>query len=83
MFRSAEVADFKAEVVNASDLDEFMLSIEVSTGIDGTSIVESLDARTKLKFGLTPQISLLQRGTLAREFEGAIKAPRFVDRRQC
>ena len=83
MFRSAEVADFKAEVVNASDLDEFMLSIEVSTGIDGTSIVESLGARTKLKFGLTPQISLLQRGTLAREFEGAIKAPRFADRRQC
>ena len=29
----------------------------------------------------TPEIVLLESGTLAREFESAIKAPRFADRR--
>jgi phenylacetate-CoA ligase len=82
MFRSADVADFKVEVVNSNDLDEFLISIEAATSIDELSIVESLREQTKQKFGLTPQIRLLPRGTLAREFEGAIKAPRFVDQRQ-
>jgi hypothetical protein len=80
---SAEIADFKAEVINTGDLDEFTLSIEVSQGIDWTPVVESLGERTKLKFGLTPKINVLERGTLANEFESAVKAPRFVDRRQC
>ena len=35
----------------------------------------------KQKFELTPEIVLLESGTLAREFESAIKAPRFMDRR--
>src|SRR5467141_3393102 len=29
---------------------------------------------------VTPQLTLLERGTIAREFEANIKAPRFVDR---
>jgi hypothetical protein len=32
-------------------------------------------------FQVTPQVTLLERGTLAREFEANIKAPRFVDKR--
>ena len=83
MFGSSEVADFKAEAVNNGSLDDFVLSVEIPQGIDGTMAVRSLSERTKLKFGLTPEIRLLERGTLAREFEGAVKAPRFVDRRQC
>jgi hypothetical protein len=34
-----------------------------------------------MKFALRPTINVLERGTLAREFESAVKAPRFVDRR--
>jgi phenylacetate-CoA ligase len=82
MFGSAEVADFKAEVINAGDLDELVLSIEVSRGADGAALVECLSERTKLQFALTPKIILLAHGSLAREFEGSVKAPRFVDRRQ-
>jgi hypothetical protein len=32
-------------------------------------------------FQITPQVTLLARGTIAREFEAAVKPPRFVDRR--
>jgi hypothetical protein len=36
----------------------------------------------KRTFEFSPQVELLQRGTLATEFERSLKAPRFVDRRQ-
>jgi hypothetical protein len=32
-------------------------------------------------FQVTPEVSLLPRGTIAKEFEAAVKAPRFVDKR--
>jgi hypothetical protein len=32
-------------------------------------------------FHVTPEVTLLARGTIAREFEAAIKPPRFVDKR--
>ena len=32
-------------------------------------------------FQVTPQVTLLPRGTIAKEFEANVKAPRFVDRR--
>jgi hypothetical protein len=35
----------------------------------------------KKTFQISPQISLLPRGTIAREFEAAVKPPRFVDKR--
>ena len=81
MFRSTDVADFKAEVVNAGDLDELVLSIELAQGIERADAVAALIARTRGKFALTPKIHVLERGTLAREFESSVKAPRFVDRR--
>jgi phenylacetate-CoA ligase len=82
MFRCPEVADFKVDVVNAGDLDELVLSIEVCQGIDRAAVVPQLAERTKMKFALRPTIKLLERGTLAREFESSVKAPRFIDRRQ-
>ena len=38
--------------------------------------------RTKAAFEVTPEVVVLETGTLAREFESSIKAPRFVDRRE-
>jgi phenylacetate-CoA ligase len=32
-------------------------------------------------FQVTPEVILLPRGTIAKEFEANVKAPRFVDRR--
>lgn len=82
MFRSVEVADFKAELINDNDLDEFVLSIEVARQFDAAAISARLWEHTKLKFGVTPKINLLERGSLAREFESAVKAPRFADLRR-
>ena len=43
-----------------------------------TAIVER---EIKRVFEITPEIEVLERGTLAREFESAIKAPRMRDLR--
>jgi hypothetical protein len=32
-------------------------------------------------FQVTPKVTLLARGTIARDFEANVKAPRFVDKR--
>jgi hypothetical protein len=44
---------------------------------DTTRVVDAI----RKTFQLTPQVSLLPRGTIARDFEAAVKAPRFVDKR--
>ncbi len=36
---------------------------------------------TKVRFELTPEVEFLAVGTLAKEFETSVKAPRFTDRR--
>jgi hypothetical protein len=32
-------------------------------------------------FGVTPRLKLLPRGSIAKDFEANVKAPRFVDKR--
>jgi len=81
MFRSHDVADFKAEAVNEGGLDLLVLSIEIAQGADGASVLERVGRATKASFEISPKVVLLERGTLAREFERVVKAPRFVDRR--
>jgi len=81
MFRMAEVADFKAELVTENDLERLSLSIEVVRGADPAVVRNSVAAATKRTFEVTPNVTVLARGTLAREFETSVKAPRFVDRR--
>ena len=43
---------------------------------------DALKAAVRDKFGLTPQIVVVETGTLAKEFEASVKMPRFSDRRQ-
>lgn len=81
MFQAREVADFKAELLNNGGLDDFVLSIEVGRGSDGPLVCARIAEQAKARFELAPKVVLLERGTLAREFEGAVKAPRFADRR--
>ena len=45
------------------------------------TVRRGLGERIKTTFGLTPEVEVLEMGTLAREFEKAVKVPRFVDRR--
>jgi phenylacetate-CoA ligase len=82
MFRNLAVADFKAELVSARDLDVLRLSIEVKRDSAPASVSDGLTSAVRDTFGLTPEVVVLEAGTLAREFEASVKTPRFVDRRQ-
>lgn len=81
MFAEPEVNDFKCEIVSAGDLDQLRVSFEAKRGADAAALSAALSARIKKMFEVTPDLVILEAGTLAREFEGAVKAPRFVDRR--
>ena len=76
MFRDADVVDFRAEVTNQGGNDLLQLHVETRTG--GAEGIAEMIRQT---FQVTPQLTLLARGTLAREFEANVKAPRFVDKR--
>jgi phenylacetate-coenzyme A ligase PaaK-like adenylate-forming protein len=75
------VTDFRAEAVNDGGLDALRLQIEVRRGADSAAARRGVGERIKTTFGLTPEVEVLEMGTLAREFEKAVKVPRFVDRR--
>ncbi len=76
LFRDPDVVDFRAEVYNADDNDVLHLFVEKRAGTrEGT--VEAV----KRTFQVTPEVTLLPRGTIAKEFEASVKAPRFVDKR--
>ena len=76
MFRDADVVDFRAEVYNAGGNDVLHLHVETRTGGAG-----QMAAMIRQAFEVAPEVTLLARGTLAREFEANVKAPRFVDKR--
>lgn len=76
LFRDPEVVDFRAEVANEGDNDVLRLFVETRTQ-DESRVAETV----RKTFHISPQVSLLPRGTIAREFEAAIKPPRFVDKR--
>ena len=45
---------------------------------DAAAVAEAV----KNTFEISPAVQVLERGSLAAEFERSLKAPRFVDRRQ-
>jgi phenylacetate-CoA ligase len=81
MFRIADIGDFKVEIVTARELDVLRVSIEVRRGASAPDAVASLQRSIRDTFGLTPEIAILETGTLAKEFEASVKTPRFLDRR--
>jgi phenylacetate-CoA ligase len=82
IFRNREVGDFKAELVSENDLDTLVVSIEVRSAVDPAAASKAMQTAVRDKFGVTPRVVVLDTGTLAREFEGSVKMPRFADRRQ-
>ncbi len=76
MFRDAAVVDFRAEVTNQGGNDVLHLHVETRTGA-AQPIVDMM----RKHFQVTPEVTLLERGTIAKEFEANVKAPRFVDKR--
>jgi len=76
MFRDPEVVDFRAELLNEGNNDVLHLHVEMRA-----QAKEHVIDVIKKTFQVTPRVTLLERGTIAREFEANIKAPRFVDKR--
>jgi phenylacetate-CoA ligase len=81
IFRNVDIGDFKAELITERDLDILVLSIEVRRGVDPATAGERLKTAVREKFGLAPNVVLMQSGSLAKEFEASVKVPRFADRR--
>ena len=78
----ADITDFKAEACTSnSGLDVLRLSIEAKRGADPETIVQRVRAGVSRAFEITPELELLEPGTLGREFEASVKAARFVDKR--
>ena len=79
---NANVSDFKAEAITADDgNDELLISIEVPRGGMPESIAVKLGEQVRSIFEIRPRIDTLTAGSLAKEFETSVKAPRFIDRR--
>ena len=82
MFALAGVQDFKCEALAGPDaLDVLRVSYEVKQGADADALAVELSEKIRTIFELRPELVRLDLGTLAREFEGAVKAPRFQDNR--
>lgn len=83
IFRIAEINDFQGVLVtDESGLESLRVRVEIKRGSDTDKIVKALAAMIKRSFEVTPEIQVLDLGTLAKAFERAIKAPRFVDERE-
>jgi phenylacetate-CoA ligase len=76
LFRDPDVVDFRAEVANDGGNDVLRLFVEMRSPGE-PRVIETV----RTTFQITPQVSLLPRGTIAKDFEAAVKAPRFVDKR--
>lgn len=82
MFFEPAISEFRAEVYNSEGgLDVLHLLIEIKGGISEDTVQENVAGKVRQTFQVTPKITVQPQGTIAREFEANVKAPRFIDRR--
>jgi phenylacetate-CoA ligase len=81
IFRDPCVNDFKCEALTVADQDVLRVSVELRRGTEEAVAQQRLRAEIKRVFEISAELVLLELGTLAKEFEASIKAPRIVDRR--
>lgn len=82
VFRIPAVNDFRVEARTGDALEFVWVGIEVPENADGAQVSDDLAGRIKQVFEVTPEIEVLETGTLAAAFETTVKAARFVDRRE-
>jgi phenylacetate-CoA ligase len=84
MFRNADVLDFQAvlETEAKTDRESLRVLIEIKGTCAPDLACAAVAAAVKNTFEISPAVQVLERGSLAAEFERSLKAPRFVDRRQ-
>jgi phenylacetate-CoA ligase len=83
MFRNADVLDFQAvlETEAKTDRESLRVLIEIKGSCEPQAACAKVAAVVKSMFEVSPAVQVLERGSLAVEFERSLKAPRFVDRR--
>jgi len=84
MFRNADVLDFQAvlETEAKTDRESLRVLIEIKVECQPQTVCAAVAETVKKTFEISPSVQVLERGSLAAEFERSLKAPRFVDRRQ-
>jgi phenylacetate-CoA ligase len=84
MFRNADVLDFQAvlETEAKTDRECLRVLIEIKGACVPDAACAAVAEAVKNTFEISPAVQVLERGSLAAEFERSLKAPRFVDRRQ-
>ncbi len=81
MFGHDNIADFKVELVTRGDLEDLDVFVELPAHEDAAAVCSALRESIRNTFEVTARIEVLDRGTLAREFEQDVKAQRFLDKR--
>lgn len=82
MFQDPEITDFRVEACGSdSGHDVLRLSVEAKRGVPVEAVRARILGGFRHAFQITPEIAFLEPGTIARDFEANVKAPRFVDRR--
>jgi phenylacetate-CoA ligase len=82
MFKNPVVNDFQAVLrTEASALETLEVRIEVKRGAAPDAAAREVVQAVKRTFEVSPEVTVLDLGTLAKNFESSIKAPRFVDER--
>ena len=81
LFDFPDLVDFKAELTTNSDIETLTISVEVLHSGNPGTLTAQIAEGIKNKFEVSPAVEVLARGTLAKEFENSVKAPRFVDMR--
>ena len=83
MFRNADVLDFQAvlETEATTDRENLRVLIEIKGACEQKAVCLQVAEAVKRTFEISPAVQVLERGSLAAEFERSLKAPRFVDRR--
>jgi phenylacetate-CoA ligase len=81
LFARTEITDFKGELVATEGLDTLRLLIELQDAGAQDQQAASLVDAVKNAFEVTAEVEVLPPGTIAKDFEASVKAPRFVDRR--
>jgi phenylacetate-CoA ligase len=79
--RNDAITDFRLEVTDGETLDRLILQLELRKGVEADGVVGELMESIKRTFEVTPEIEVLDVGTLAQIFLSDVKAARFVDSR--
>lgn len=81
MHRRLDITDFKVEVEETDTLDLMRVSIEISGTAKTDETTSSLQDDIRKTFELSPEIAVLDAGTLEKELQAQVKQQRFVDKR--